>query len=343
MNRKRHFVTLCLLAGFILLSCNLPSSLAIASPTATPEIEITDDPTTTLIDTVTAFTASPLITDTPTVAPSSTFTATLSPSPSQSPVLTPCNRASFVADITYPDNTEIAKDTSFVKTWRLQNNGSCTWTSGYKLIFSHGDRMNAPDEVTFTSGTIAPGGTVDVSVNLKSPSGNGTYRGNFKLKAPDGQVFGIGADATANFYVQIKVIEPAAGITLVPLIPLPIIPLLQVSYDASFVGEKNCFGPHFFLFKIGNTGNTVLESYSLSLTDNTTASLHGNYGNDSFTSKTECIAPVIGAIETSNKGYIGVKENSDVSGHSMTANIKICTKDGLGGICVERSVTFTAD
>ena len=34
-----------------------------------------------------------------------------------------------------PDNTEIAAGTTFVKTWRLKNNGSCTWTSGYSRVF----------------------------------------------------------------------------------------------------------------------------------------------------------------------------------------------------------------
>jgi hypothetical protein len=110
-----------------------------------------------------------------------------------------------VSDLNYPDGTKVGADANFTKTWRLKNDGSCTWTSGYSVIFDHGDRMNAPDWFQLTGGTVSPGGTVDVSVNLKAPASAGTYQGFFKLKASDGPIFGINADGQGAFWVNVVV------------------------------------------------------------------------------------------------------------------------------------------
>jgi hypothetical protein len=115
-----------------------------------------------------------------------------------------CNIAAFVADITYPDDTPVTGGTSFEKKWRLRNAGSCTWTSGYRLVFVSGDGMGGAGSVPITNGTVPPGGMVDVSITLTAPVSSGTYRGNYKLQAADGTLFGI--DAAGNvFYVRIVV------------------------------------------------------------------------------------------------------------------------------------------
>ncbi len=358
MNTKKKVLAIASLAMLMVLACNLPFGLGTINPTTVAQTFAAGLTETVLSDPGKNLTSTgqtlPTATTTTTLTPSPTSTApvtvTLSPShtpslsPTLSPVTIPCNRAAFVADITYPDNSQITKDTSFVKTWRLQNNGSCTWTSGYKLVFSHGDRMDAPNEVTLTSVSVPPGGTVDASVNLKSPSSAGTYQGNFKLKAPDGQIFGIGGDASGSFYVLIQVVVPAPGITFVPLLPHPMVPLLITSYNPSYTGAHSCFVSNVFhYFKIENNGGTDLESWRMNLTDNTTASGHGIYSNDSFTTSTDCLTVVIGKIASGNSGIVGIKEYSDITGHNMTATFKMCTADGLGGVCVDKSVSFVAE
>ena len=124
------------------------------------------------------------------------------PQPGQPTVTSqPCNRASFVEDITIPDNTSITIGKAFTKTWKLKNVGSCTWTSGYQLIFDSGDQMGGPSTQQLTNGTVAPGQTLDVSVNLIAPNSTGTYKGNWKLKDSSGAVFAL---STGPFWVQIK-------------------------------------------------------------------------------------------------------------------------------------------
>jgi hypothetical protein len=135
-------------------------------------------------------------------------TATLIP-PTDTPIPIPCDRASFVEDVTYPDNKEVPAGATFVKTWRLRNNGSCTWNSSYALVFDRGDYMEGPPSAQLTTGTVAPGQVIDVSVTLKAPTTPGTYQGYWKLRNGAGVIFGIGGDAQSPFWVKIKVVNPA--------------------------------------------------------------------------------------------------------------------------------------
>lgn len=121
----------------------------------------------------------------------------------------PCDKVKFVKDVTVPDDTKLNPSSAFTKTWRLQNVGSCTWTSGYKLVFDHGDGMGGPKDVPLTSGTVAPGQTIDVSVNLTAPAQSGTYQGFWKLRNASGVLFGWGDQANSAFWVKIKVEAPA--------------------------------------------------------------------------------------------------------------------------------------
>jgi hypothetical protein len=128
------------------------------------------------------------------------------PTPTDTPI--PCNQGQFVKDITVPDNTEISAGTTFVKTWRLKNTGSCTWTSGYNIVFYSGDAMSGPASAQITNGTVPPGSTVDISVTLIAPTTPGTYKGNWRLRDAGGSTFGIGSNASQSFWVQIKSVSP---------------------------------------------------------------------------------------------------------------------------------------
>jgi hypothetical protein len=121
-----------------------------------------------------------------------------------------------VADVNYPDGTEVTVKTNFTKTWRITNTGSCTWTSGYKIIYVSGDQMSAPLETTLTASTVSPGATVDISVPLKVPDTEGTYRGYFKLRSSDNIIFGIGPSGNDAFWVEIKAISVQLFFPAVP-------------------------------------------------------------------------------------------------------------------------------
>ena len=138
------------------------------------------------------------LTAAPTAAPAATVPG--APSPTSTPSGA-CNAVSFVADVTIPDDTVIGLSKPFTKTWRLKNVGTCTWTSGYSLVFDSGDQMSGPGSQQLTNGTVLPGATIDVSVDLTAPGSAGTYKGNWRLREPGGAVFGL---STGPFWVQIK-------------------------------------------------------------------------------------------------------------------------------------------
>nr|BAL54017.1 hypothetical conserved protein [uncultured Chloroflexota bacterium] len=117
-----------------------------------------------------------------------------------------CDWAQFIADVTIPDGTVMAPGTTFTKTWRLKNIGSCTWGTGYRLVFSSGSQMGAPTEVNLPY-SVAPGQVVDVSVTMTAPSAPGSYRGYWLLKNASGALFGLGSTANKPFWVEIVIAE----------------------------------------------------------------------------------------------------------------------------------------
>jgi hypothetical protein len=115
----------------------------------------------------------------------------------------PCNRATFIADVTVADGTNFAQGAKFTKTWRLRNDGTCTWTTGYSLIFDHGSAMGG--STVSLPNAVAPGGVIDLSVDQVAPSSDGTYQGFWMLQDANANRFGIGYNAAIAFWVKITV------------------------------------------------------------------------------------------------------------------------------------------
>lgn len=136
-------------------------------------------------------------------------TATPIPEETQAPRNTPtqteveeCNQASFISE-TIPDNTVFLPGETFTKTWTIKNNGDCTWDENYDVVFVKGDAMSAPAAQALED-EVEPGQAVLISVNLQAPAEIGTYRGDFKLRDNNGEIFGIGNN-DAPFWVKIEV------------------------------------------------------------------------------------------------------------------------------------------
>lgn len=200
------------------LACNMPRGTptpseadmiytAAAETVAAQLTQVSQPPATAAGATPGIQTAVPTFPPPPTFAPSATSTlsqpsATATRVP-VSPTPIPCDRIKFVKDVTYPDNTEVLPNTKFEKIWRLQNDGACTWTTAYALVFVGGDAMGAPASTALPR-NVAPGEAVDIAVTLTSPSDGGTYRSNFKLRNSSNVVFGLGND-NKPFWAQIKV------------------------------------------------------------------------------------------------------------------------------------------
>ncbi len=190
------------------------------------------------INTPATATADSLAQASPTVTQQPTITAkpldTVAPLPSATPTESNCNRAKFVenGDITIPDGSILAPNVNFTKTWRVTNTGTCTWNTGYAVVFSGGDQMGAP-AATYLTAAVSPGATVDLSVQMKSPAADGEYAGNYMLRSDSGLLFGTGASGMAPIYVSIEVVTAQ----VIPQLDfggfLPFIPLEFAAYDFS--------------------------------------------------------------------------------------------------------------
>ena len=119
------------------------------------------------------------------------------------PPVTRCDAAAFISDVTYPDGSVVAPGSGFTKIWRVQNTGICAWNTSYALVFVGGERFSAPSAVS-VPGTVNPGQTVDLAVNLIAPTNSGSYTGYWKLRNPSGALFGVG-NGDASIYVDVRV------------------------------------------------------------------------------------------------------------------------------------------
>lgn len=103
-----------------------------------------------------------------------------------------CNNSVYIADVTYPDNTEIKPGVDFEKIWRVQNSGTCTWDEGYKLAFINGDRALDPVSFEFkrSEDFVSGGATADIGVDLTAPLNEGTYTATWQMQSDTGVYFG---------------------------------------------------------------------------------------------------------------------------------------------------------
>jgi hypothetical protein len=100
-----------------------------------------------------------------------------------------------MSDMTYPNGSAVAITQVFTKTWRLVNQGSCTWTSDYQIV-----PAQANGQRSYNLGVnVPPGHYVDISLTFTAPVKAGAYGGSFKLQSPAGEVFGIGPDGNSSF------------------------------------------------------------------------------------------------------------------------------------------------
>lgn len=118
------------------------------------------------------------------------------------------NSSEFVQDLSVPDGTVFGPGNQFTASWRLRNNGTCPWTTDYSLAFVGGDQLGGAELVPLPN-VVAPGQTIDASVDLIAPEQPGDYRSNWQIADANDQPFGINGVIEDAFWVQIVVEEGA--------------------------------------------------------------------------------------------------------------------------------------
>jgi len=70
----------------------------------------------------------------------------------------------------------------------VRNAGNCAWDAGYQLAFIEGAQLG--DWAVVNVSVTAPGANVEISVPLLAPRSAGTYMGKWRMRAPNGTLFG---------------------------------------------------------------------------------------------------------------------------------------------------------
>jgi hypothetical protein len=248
-------VWLVVAAGIIVILwqvINRISSASLPISTATPnQTQINETIAAIVNNQLTASAIATLLADTPSPMPTSnqTLSPTL-PTPKMTPTTSTviqtdmptvlCDQAAAgnPLDITIPDDTVILAGQSFIKIWKLINNGSCSWTNEYSASFFYGDQMSAPASVLIKE-TVAPGQSIEISVEMIAPQMPGTYQGNWMLANPSGELFGIGPNGNLPFWVRISVVGNQNTPTQSPSPTTTLSPTENIPGTATPEGQRN--------------------------------------------------------------------------------------------------------
>jgi hypothetical protein len=333
VNRKTVTLIIFLLFVFSLSGCNFPWTSDVTGPPVSGGADQTAAAETVSAQlTLNAQQGPPLPLDTDpppqpgqptnTTGPTNTSQPTNTQQPTHTATdSTPCDKAGFVSE-NVPDGTEYTPGATFTKKWVIKNLGSCTWTSGYKWVFSSGDAMGGQATTQITSGTVDPGQSVEVELDLTAPASPGTYRGTYKIRNSGGQTF------TPNgFWVEIQVVA-------------------ALSYDLTFKNFLNC-PPEMITVKMKNTGSENLESLQFKIEDvtaSTTIVPWSAFIPQPWRDVYDCTpGDAIDNVEPGDYYYVTFLGFGPLtSGHKIRVHTKVCTEEGGAGDCVTKKVTATA-
>ena len=196
---SKRVLSIVLLTGIVLSACGGQAAQATETPTEVPATTA-PPPTNTPTEEVVPVTGESEEPSAPSVTPSPTAFV---PENTAGCV----NLASFVSDVTIPDNSNVTAGAAFTKTWRIRNDGTCIWWSGYTLTHYSENAMSAPASVPLP--VTNPGETADISVDLIAPSVAGSYRGNFVIENPEGLIMQV--DNDSRLWVIINVTGSATS------------------------------------------------------------------------------------------------------------------------------------
>jgi uncharacterized protein YkwD len=206
-----------------------PPNPPVGTATTTPGVTASPTPLPPTVPPASATPAASVTSPTATTPPPTQAPTSLPASPTASASETPVTStgsgssaacsdvAAFYGDLTIPDDTFFYQGTPFSKAWRLKNEGSCTWDSGYVVVFHDGDLLSAPQTSPLPQ-VVPPGNTVDITLQMKAPDGGGDYYSNWELQNSEGQRFGVGKTGTDYFWTRIQVSWLAPGESAPPSI-----------------------------------------------------------------------------------------------------------------------------
>lgn len=114
--------------------------------------------------------------------------------------------ATFLTDVTYPDNSVVTTGQVFTKTWEIRNDGDCTWGLGYSLKGVSGNFSEVvPVEDPFP--IVEPSQTVQISLVLTAPQTPGEVSAGWVIQRPEGNNVQIQNGENFDLWAIVNVVE----------------------------------------------------------------------------------------------------------------------------------------
>ncbi|WP_374689255.1 transporter substrate-binding domain-containing protein [Promineifilum sp.] len=155
------------------------------------------------------------------------------------PTAAPCsNGMRFIADLNLDDNNmqsppPVSPGQAFSKGWRIQNSGTCAWTTSFRLVFVSGNVPGASmgGQPTPVQAFVQPGQQYDMFVNLVAPLAPGVYQGVWQMVDEQNRPFGD------RIWVGITVPSPATATPQPTQTPSPSI---QFTVNSTDIVQGQC-------------------------------------------------------------------------------------------------------
>jgi hypothetical protein len=107
------------------------------------------------------------------------------------------DKITFISDLTIPDGTVVAPNSSLDKRWEVENSGTCNWDERYQLRLVSGPDLGAA--VTQPLFPARSGTRAVIRMQMTAPAKTGDFKSAWRAYGPRGEPFG------EIFYIQISV------------------------------------------------------------------------------------------------------------------------------------------
>lgn len=196
--------------------------------------------------------------------------------------------------------------------------------------------------------TITP--WVNVSGNTNCRSGPGDVYDLIHIYLAGDQAVLIGKDGGENFwYIQHpdeslvecwlwgRYATPVGETTALPVFTPPPTPTPSLNFSVSFEGSDCGAGSCWMWFKITNTGGLPLESVRTYVKNTVTKDDATQKANVFKTgvAGSDVSQAAVGAAVFTHSGQL-----PNPGGDKLKAELTVCSKDGLGGVCMTKNLTF---
>lgn len=98
------------------------------------------------------------------------------------------NDLKYIQDVTIADGTAVKPKARLIKTWLVQNTGSCNWGQGYSIRLVAGSGMSQADDQPLYP--ARSGARVEITMELIAPEHVGRTSSAWQAVDPAGNLFG---------------------------------------------------------------------------------------------------------------------------------------------------------